>query len=89
MSDMIKGLYYGTHYPFGEMHEQTAEREAAVKRFRAAEARFVEEHPDCKEAIDALLSEFSELDSYTSYEQFELGFRAGAQMVLEMLRPIK
>ena len=89
MSDVIKQLYNGTIRPFDEIHEPTLEREAAIRKYRTAEQHFIELHPECKYDLEVMLSEYAELESYTAYEQFALGFRAGAQLMLEALRPIK
>ena len=89
MHDMIGQLYSGTIRPFEEIHEPTPEREAAIRKFRAAEQNFIEQHRECEHDLEVMLSEYAELESYTAYEQFALGFRAGAQLMLEALRPIK
>ena len=89
MDDMIGKLYHGSICPFEEIREQTPEREAALQKYRAAEQRFIEQHPECKDDLEVMLSEFSVLENYTVCDQFTLGFKAGAQLMLEMLRPIK
>ena len=89
MDDLIGKLYHGTINSFEEIHEQTSERETAIQKYRAAEQHFIEQHPECKNDLEVMLSDFLELESYTACEQFTLGFRAGAQLMLEMLRPIQ
>ena len=89
MKSIIEGMYHGTFRPLGEVHMQSAERTERIKKILNAGQDFVEQFPECRTAFEKYLAECAEFDSADAYEQFLLGFRTGAQLMLEMLRPIE
>lgn len=89
MKSIIEGMYNGTLYPFSELHIKSAKRDELIKKHLTAERDFLAHYPECKETLEKLLSEYAEFEGYVAYEQFQLGFRAGAQMMFEMLQPIE
>ena len=89
MKSIIEEMYHGRLCPLGERSTQSTEREKLVQKQLKAEKAFLEQYPECKEALEKLLSNYAELESCTAYEEFERGFRIGSQMMMEMLRPIE
>lgn len=89
MKSIIEGMYSGTLRPLGEVHTQSAERTERIKNLQTAEQDFVEQFPECRAAFEKYLAENAEFESASAYEQFLLGFRTGAQLMLEMLQPIE
>ena len=89
MKSILEEMYNGTLRPFSEVHTHSAEREKFAEKHLTAEQNFLEQYPECREAFEKLLAEYAEFESYIACEQFQLGFRAGAQMMMEMLRPIE
>ena len=87
MKNIIEEMYNGTLY--NECHAQSAEHEKMVQKHLKTKQKFLEQYPECKEALEKLLSEYAELESSTAYEEFQRGFRIGSQMMLEMLRLIE
>lgn len=87
MKSIIEGMYFGTLHPFGEVHTKSAKRTETVQKLLSAEREIKEQCPECSEALEKYLAEYAEFESVRAYEQFQRGFRAGAQLMLEMLRP--
>ena len=87
MKNVIEEMYNGTLW--NECHAQSAEHKKMVQKHLKTKQEFLEQYPECEEALGKLLSEYAELESCTAYEEFERGFRIGSQMMMEMLRPIE
>ena len=61
----------------------------AMERLLKAETELLKAFPDCRELLDEYqAAEIAQTDLSNRYD-FIQGFRLGAQLVLEMLKPIK
>lgn len=87
--ELLERLYRGKIGYFGEIRIENADYAAAGKRMIEAEKQLIEKHPE----IEALFEEYqaihSEVINKSEYEKFALEFRIGAQLMLEMLKPIE
>lgn len=88
MEDIIRELYYGD-ITLGEMLIKTKEFNAKRKKIVTAEEKLLEKFPEIRDAIEDYLFERAGMDTVSEYQQFLLGFRTGAQLMLEMLKPLE
>ena len=86
MKNIIEGMYYGSVLPFGEQHIRTHGYADCVKKLFEAEAEVLNAFPECRELLNRYTDAQTELSSTAAYEQFLLGFRAGAKIMMEMLK---
>ena len=61
----------------------------AMVRLLKAETELLKAFPDCRELLDEYQSAEIDLTDLSNRYEFSKGFRLGAQLVLEMLKPIK
>ena len=61
----------------------------AMERLLEAETELLKAFPDCRELLDEYQSAEINLADLANRYEFSKGFRLGAQLVLEMLKPIK
>ena len=61
----------------------------AMERLLKAETELLNAFPDCRELLDEYQSAEIDLTDLSNRYEFGKGFRLGAQLVLEMLKPIK
>lgn len=88
MEDIIKELYYGDII-LGDLTVQTKEYPKKRKEIVKAEEKLLEKFPEHRELLEDYFLERAGLESISEYQQFLLGFRTGAQLILEMLKPLK
>lgn len=85
---ILKDMYNGDQHPFGEFNIRSKEYSQAVEKVSKAEARLLEQFPDISTLFEEYMSLHVEVSEICTYHAFETGFRAGAQLMLEMLRPV-
>ena len=61
----------------------------AMERLLKAETELLKSFPDCRELLDEYQSAEIDLTDLANRYVISKGFRLGAQLVLEMLKPIK
>lgn len=61
----------------------------ALDRLVKAEAEFKKAYPDSIDILDEYQSADIELYNLSNRNEFRNGFKVGAQLVLEMIKPIK
>jgi hypothetical protein len=86
---LLEALYRGQSGFLGEMHISSAKYSKALDDMIVAEQKLRADCPECINLLEAFRDAQVTLNSITEYEQFLLGFRAGAQLMLEMLGPLK
>ncbi len=62
---------------------------SAMDRLVNAEAELLKAFPDCKDILDEYQSADIDRHNLSNRNEFRKGFRVGAQLVLEMIKPIK
>lgn len=83
---LLEAMYRGTIGFFGELHCNTKDYSEALNAAIRTEDALLEQYPECKALFEAYRTAQLEVSSIAEYEQFALGFRAGAQLMLEMLK---
>ena len=61
----------------------------ALERLVKAETELLKAFPDCNDLLDEYQAAEIDLTDLSNRYEFSKGFRLGAQIVLEMLKPIK
>ncbi|MCM1225899.1 MAG: myb domain-containing protein, partial [Clostridium sp.] len=65
------------------------EYKSAMDRLLKAETELLKAFPDCKNILNEYQSADIDLHTLSNRNEFHKGFRSGAQLVLEMIKPIK
>lgn len=86
---ILDELYDYELFHLTEIKDVDGKYRLAMDRLVKAEAELLKAFPDCKTMLDEYQSADIDLHSITNRNEFRKGFRAGAQLVLEMLKPIK
>ena len=68
---------------------RSEEYKAALNHLVKLEAEILRTYPEIKELLDDYQSAESELTRLSKRSDFRLGVRLGAQLVLEMMKPLK
>ena len=89
MKNILDELYDFDLFHLTEIEDVDGEYRAALGRLVNAEAELRKACPDCKDILVAYQTADIELHILSNRNEFRKGFRAGAQLVLEMLKPIK
>ena len=89
MKDILDELSDSELFHLTEIADVDGEYRLAMNRLVKAETELLKAYPDCKAILDEYQSADIDLHSLSNRNEFRKGFRAGAQLVLEMLRPIK
>lgn len=84
---ILNDLYHGKGEYFGESRINTQEYIIAVGKLADLEEKITSEHPEISDLLAKYLNVQATVTSIAEYEMFAAGFRTGAQLMLEMLRP--
>ncbi len=89
MKNLIDELYDCDLFHMTEIADVDDTYKSAMDRLVNAETELLKVFPDCKDILDKYQSADIDLHNLSNRNEFRKGFRAGAQLVLEMLKPIK
>ena len=89
MKDIIKDLYYGDFPSFAEINFSKAESAEIAERISCIHEKIVKAFPESEELLESYRTALYESSVYYGCQQFELGMKAGAQLMKELLSPIK
>lgn len=89
MRNILDELYDLDSFHITEIADVGGEYKAAMDRLLNAETELLKAFPDCKTMLDEYQTADIDLHNLSNRHEFRKGFRAGAQLVLEMLKPIK
>ena len=87
MKNIIDELY--DQDLFRSFKIRSEEYKAALNQLVKLEAEMLNTYPEIKELLEDYQSAESELTRLSNRSDFRLGVKLGAQLVLEMMRPIK
>ena len=76
-------------YDYDLFHLTEIEDKAALDRLVKAEAELKKAFPESAEILDEYQTADIELHNLSNRNEFRKGFKVGAQLVLEMIKPIK
>lgn len=84
---ILKYMYSGKSGYFGENRIDTPEYIKCLSKLTELEAELLNRYPYITDLLNQFQNIQSEANSIAEYEMFAAGFRLGAQLMLEMLRP--
>ena len=87
--NILDELYDYELFHLTEIADVDGEYKSAMDRLVKAEAELLKIFPDCKTILDEYQSADIDLHSLSNRNEFRKGFRVGAQLVLEMIKPFK
>lgn len=89
MKDIIDELY-DLHLPNkNDVENEDKEYQSTLNRLIKLEAELLKTSPDCKDIFEEFQTADGDLHSIANRIEFRKGFRIGAQLVLEIIKPIK
>lgn len=89
MKNLLDELYDYDLFHITEIEDVDGEYKAALDRLVKAEAELRKTYPESNEILDAYQSADIDLHNLFNRNEFRKGVRIGAQLVLEMIKPIK
>ena len=87
--NIIEELYDSDLFHLTERETVSEEYKSVLNKLIKTEAEIVQSFPQCKSLFEEYQAANIALHNLSNRNEFVAGFRTGAQIVLEMLRPIK
>ena len=85
----LDDLYDDHLFHLTYMEDMDSSYKTALDRLVKAEAELKKAYPDRTDILDEYQSADIELHNISNRNEFRKGFKVGAQLVLEMIKPIK
>ena len=89
MKNILDELYDCGLFHLTEIVDDNDDHKKAMDRLLKAEAELLKAFPYCKALLDEYQSAEFDLSALSNGYEFCKGFRVGAQLILEILKPIK
>ena len=89
MKSILDELYNCNLFHLTRLADVGDEYRKAMERLLKAETELLKALHDCSELLDEYQSAEIDLTELSNRYEFSKGFRLGAQLVLEMIKPIK
>ena len=89
MKNIIDELYDLHLSNKNDVENEDKEYQSTLNRLIKLEAELLKKYPDCKEILEDFQTAGGDLHSIANRIEFRKGFRVGAQLVFEMIKPIK
>ncbi len=86
--NILEGLYFGSQIPFDEVDMDCPDYYKAGKEVERLKAKMLELHPDLKQLMEELSDAQMEQVELSRFHEFSVGFRVGAQLMLEMTKEL-
>lgn len=86
--NIIEEMYNGDLFPIGTYDHCSQKYKNAMDKLVEAETELLKNYPQVKELFQKYQDAQIELISINNRQEFLNGFRIGAQIVLEMVKPI-
>lgn len=86
---IIENMYDGKIMPFGEINIRTDDYHKAIDNLYKSEAEILERFPEVKPFLEKYQDAQMKVNAISFYHEFEVGFRIGAQIMLEAVKQIK
>lgn len=89
MKDIIDELYDMHLSNKNDTDNEDIVYQSTLDRLIKLEAKLLKAYPDCKELLEDFQTADGDLHSIANRIEFRKGFKVGAQLVLEMIKPIQ
>ena len=87
--NILDELYDYDLFHLTEIEDMDGSYKAALDRLVKSETELKKTYPDSADILDEYQSADIELHNLSNRNEFRKGFKVGAQLVLEMIKPIK
>lgn len=87
--NIIEELYDSDLFHLTELETVSEEYKSVLDKLIKTEAEIMQSFPQCKSLFEEYQTANIALHNLSNRNEFITGFRTGAQIVLEMLKPIK
>ena len=88
MKNIIDELY-DLHIFHQDTDNEDSEYQSTLDRLIKLEAELLKTYPDCKEILEEFQTAGGDLHSFANRTEFRKGFRIGARLALEIVKPIR
>lgn len=89
MKSLIDELYDLHLSSKNDVENDDKEYQSTLDRLIKLEAELLKTYPDCKEILEDFQTAGGDLHSIANRIEFRKGFQVGAQLVLEIIKPIR
>ena len=89
MKSLIDELYDLHLSNKNDVENEDKEYQSTLDRLVKLEAELLKTYPDCKELLEDFQTAGGDLHSIANRVEFRKGFKIGAQLVFEMIKPIR
>lgn len=86
--NILEGLYFGSQIPFDEVDMDCPDYYKIGKEVEKIKAKMLELHPDLKQLMEELENSQMERAELSRFHEFSVGYRVGAQLMLEMMKEL-
>ena len=87
--NIIEELYYSELFDTDEIGTADKDYQETISKMNTLKNLIKSRYPDCTELIEEYQSAEMDLNHLGHRNEFCKGFKAGAQLVMEMLKPLK
>ena len=88
MSSILEEMYTGRLRPFGEISGLSDEYKTIAKQLAEVESEILRQFPESESLLSQQRELMMQLTEMNVIAEFKVGFRAGAQLMVEMLKPL-
>ena len=89
MINLIDELYDLDIFRLTALASEGSEYKSTFNRLIKLEEELLKAYPDCKDIFNEYQTTEGKLHSLDTRNEFRKGFKAGAQIILEIIKPIK
>ena len=89
MNKIIKDIYYGNILPFEETPTEPLKAKEKAEHILQIHNKILETFPNVEEILESYRTAHYDSADYYGCQQFQLGMTLGAQLMLELMAPIK
>lgn len=89
MNNIIKDIYYGNIFPIEDIQPKTPQAGEKAKHILTIHNEILKAFPDVEERLERYRAAHYDSAAYFGYQHFQLGMRIGAQLMKELMSPVK
>ncbi len=89
MNSIIDLIYDNDIFRFTDKSSLSVEYKSAVDKLCEVERKLLESFPECAEIYDEYQDAQIDVTSLAARSEFTKGMRVGAQLMLELIKPLK
>lgn len=86
---ILEGLFFGSQVPFDEISMNYPDYYKAGDKVDKVKTKIFEQYPDLVNLMEEYENAQMEQTELGRFHEFSVGFRVGAQLMLEMMKELK